>query len=333
MALAALLLIINGIYAAKQPNIIFLMTDSMDGRNLDPTSSQYSLMDMHNLRDLANKGTNMIRTYTNSPQCVPGRTTFLSGLRTDETKTFSNNMGFAAASNGSIDVGCTKYYNHSTCHDWKKLQGLNYTFVDALADMGYNIYLYGKMDTGADIIEDYTNLSADGWHGGPSLATVTRSANIWKVVRQNPLDITDDDEVNKGKYKSDWEVANGCSQRLEWLKEKGEKMEPWFLYCSHHTPHPPFDTNQTFLDSVDIKDIPLPVWIAEDEMHVYDHYMSLNKNVYGPFNDTDINKVRMTYYAMNVEIDQVIGSIINTSYELGYNESNTMYIFTSDHGV
>ena len=174
----------------------------MDGRNLDPTSSQYPLMDMHNLRDLANKGTNFIQTYTNSPQCVPGRTTFMAGLRTDETKTFSNNMGFAAASNGTLDEACLKYYNRSTCQSWKQLQGLNYTLIDALSKLGYNLYLYGKMDVGADIVEqqEYKNLSADGWHGGPSLATLTRSANIWKVVRQNPVDITEDDHVNEGMH-------------------------------------------------------------------------------------------------------------------------------------
>ena len=54
---------------AKQPNIIFLMTDSMDGRNMDPTSNQYSLIDMPNLRNVANEGVQFVRTYTSSPQC------------------------------------------------------------------------------------------------------------------------------------------------------------------------------------------------------------------------------------------------------------------------
>eukprot|EP01084_Bolivina_argentea_P062093 113537_1 len=276
----------------------------------------------------------MIRTYTNSPQCVPGRTTFISGLRTDQTKTFSNNMGFAAASNGTLDEQCITAYNSSTCRKWANLQKLNYTLIDALTSIGYNIYLYGKMDTGANIIEQkvYKNASAAGFHGGPGLATLTRSTNIWKVVRQNPLDITNDSTVNVQKYSRDWKVANGCSERLEWLKSKGTKKEPWFVYCSHHTPHPPFDTNDTFLRHVAVNDIPIPEWIPEQDMHVYDHYMSLNKNVYGKFNYSDINKVRKTYYAMNVEIDQVIGSIIHTSYQLGYNESNTIYVYTSDHG-
>ena len=104
--------------------MIFLMTDSMDGRVLDPTSNIYSLMEMPNLRGLAGKGTNMVRTYTNSPQCVPGRAALISGLRTDQSKTFTNNIGFAASSNGTIDPSCMNYYNASTCQYWKELYSI-----------------------------------------------------------------------------------------------------------------------------------------------------------------------------------------------------------------
>ena len=120
---------------------------------------------------------------------------------------------------------------------------------------------------------------------------------------------------------------------MQWLKDQGPAAEPWFLYCSHYTPHPPFDTNATFLAEVEVDKIPIPTWIPENEMHIYDTYMSINKDVYCPYTDAQIQEVRSTYYAMNVEIDLIIGGTINKSYELGYNESNTIYMYTSDHGV
>lgn len=193
--------------------MIFLMTDSMDGRVLDPTSNIYSLMEMPNLRGLAAKGTNMIRTYTNSPQCVPGRAALISGLRTDQSKTFTNNIAFAASSNGTLDPSCMLYYNTSTCQYWKELQNLNLTFVDALLDMGYNIYINGKMDTGAFIIEQpqYKNGSMDGWHNGPktneAFQTMTRSANIFRVSRAGPMNMTNDTAVDAQKYSSDQHVC------------------------------------------------------------------------------------------------------------------------------
>ncbi|MCP4985528.1 MAG: sulfatase-like hydrolase/transferase, partial [Colwellia sp.] len=42
--------------------------------------------------------------------------------------------------------------------------------------------------------------------------------------------------------------------------------------------------------------------------------------------------MRATYYAMNVEADWLLGNVLNTSYSLGWNASNTIIIFTSDHG-
>ena len=122
-------------------------------------------------------------------------------------------------------------------------------------------------------------------------------------------------------------------QQLEWLNSQGSKQEPWFLYCSFTLPHPPYDSNATFIEQVDVKSIPIPDWIPEDEMHVYDYYMSMNKNMLKKYNDSTIMGVREAYFAMNVEIDQIIGNLVNVSNKLGYNESNTVYIYTSDHGV
>lgn len=46
----------------RNPNILFLMCDSMDGRVLDPTSPVFDRLEMPNLRGLAGAGVNFIRT-------------------------------------------------------------------------------------------------------------------------------------------------------------------------------------------------------------------------------------------------------------------------------
>ena len=100
------------------------------------------------------------------------------------------------------------------------------------------------------------------------------------------------------------------------------------MYCSINIPHPPYDTNDTWLASVDVNNIPLPQWIPENEFHPADKYQSISKHVWENFTNQSIQAVRSTYYAMNVEADWLIGNVLNTSYLMGYNESNTIFLFT-----
>ncbi len=53
------------------PNILFLMCDSMDGRVVDPSSPVSKYVATPTLDALAAEGVNFVRTYANSPQCVP----------------------------------------------------------------------------------------------------------------------------------------------------------------------------------------------------------------------------------------------------------------------
>ncbi len=68
------------------PHIVFLMCDEMDGRVLDPASPLYGLQHMPNLRALAARGVQFARAYANSPQCVPSRSSMLSGRRASQTR-------------------------------------------------------------------------------------------------------------------------------------------------------------------------------------------------------------------------------------------------------
>jgi arylsulfatase A-like enzyme len=61
--------------SARAPNIIWLQTDSMDGRLLDPTSPYWwKTKSVDFKQSLTDGGVAFARHYTNSPQCVPSRT-------------------------------------------------------------------------------------------------------------------------------------------------------------------------------------------------------------------------------------------------------------------
>lgn len=95
---------------AAPPNILFLMSDSMDGRVIDPASPVATYVKTPTLDALAADGLNFVRTYAASPQCVPSRTTMLTGRRTDQIRAYSNDNGLSLDPTGAPDEACACPY-------------------------------------------------------------------------------------------------------------------------------------------------------------------------------------------------------------------------------
>ena len=90
----------------------------MDGRVLDPSSPVSQRMAMPNLRQLASEGTNFVRTYAESPQCVPSRASMFTGRFTHEIKAWSNEQGIAVIpSTGKVDPTCKSFYGEARRDD------------------------------------------------------------------------------------------------------------------------------------------------------------------------------------------------------------------------
>ena len=363
MVAAVLVLVLPAVAAAKQqqppnvllpaaaaaakthqpPNILFLMCDSMDGRVVDPTSPISQIVKTPFFDSLARDGVNFVRTYAASPQCVPSRTTMVMGRRNDQIRAFSNGNGVAAAPDGTLDSDCVSEYDEQTCGAWAREQRVNASFFDSLQQGPFDgakrdVRVYGKVDVGAGVIARYGpsvggDISATGFHSGPSLSILTRSADIRKPTKPNPLNITNDHDDHV--HPEDWRQIGRC---IDWLHGKKPSDPAWFLYCSLNIPHPPFDSNATWLASVDDALVTVPPIYAgghgldpKQEPHPYDSYMSASKAVQGPFTDAQIKKVRKTYYAMCAETDYMLGRVLQAAKDAGVYD-NTLVIFLSDHG-
>jgi len=320
---------VNEVAAKKKPpNILFLMCDSMDGRVVDPTSPVSKMVHTPYFDSLASEGVNFVRTYTPSPQCVPARTAMVTGRRTDQIRCFENGIGIAASLNGTLDLNCLDKFDEETCTTWKNEQGVIETFYDTIETAGLDVQLFGKLDVGANTLTRFgPHVSFSGFIQGPDLSTISRSADIRKPTRSNPLDFTHDDvdEV----HPEDWKTIGEC---IEWLKNRGDSQidDPFFLWCSLSIPHPPFQTNETWLNYVDISKVTSPQWL-DYGIHPSDSYMSISKNVNGNFTVEDILKVRKTYFAMCAETDYMLGQVLQATMNAGlYND--TIVIFVSDHG-
>lgn len=322
---------------AKRPNILFLMTDSMDGRVLDPEAVQSQAVELPFLRDFfAKQGTNFVRTYANSPQCVPSRSSMCTGRRTDQIEAWSNEKGLAASEDGTLDKTCIYFYGTDQCAAWAKMQNYSETIFSGLQRLGYGVKLYGKVDIGAGLMNDpkvRETVSASGWHQGANLAILTRSADIRRPTKQAPLSLTSDTQDHV--HPEDWRTVDHCQEWIQALPPAEQNTEPFFLYCSLNIPHPPFQTNATWLAKVKEEKIPLPHWPPgfPQEWHPYDSYMSISKHVEEMnYTSEEILRVRKTYYAMCAEADYLLNRVWESLTQKGYGLDNTFVVYVSDHG-
>ena len=288
---------------------------------------------MPNLRRLASQGTNFINTYCAAPQCVPSRTTMFAGRHTHNIKAWSNSQGLAASRAGAVDAGCASAYDEKQCQAWGAMQENKGTLMDSLQEANCDVCLYGKVDVGAGVIEakGQENATVAGFHGGPNLAITGRTADIRRPTKPDPSNITND--LDNHVHKEDWKKVDQC---IEWLEsrdsaETGELDSSWMLYCSVNIPHPSFQTNATWLAYVHEDKIDVPTWLAKEDFHPADAYQSQSKNVWRNFSDSEILKVRKTYYAMCAETDYLMGRVLDAANRTGHLD-NTYVVFLSDHG-
>ena len=304
------------------------MCDSMDGRVLDPTSVVSKRVDMPNLRALAAQGTNFVRTYAASPQCVPSRTTMFTGRHTHSIKAWSNSQGLAGVprkdwtTKAGLDPVCVGHYGQEKCSEMAQSQNVSATLLESMRDNGYEPHLFGKVDVGAGILTDWdeANATCDGYHGGPNLAISARAADVRRATKSRPQANEKDNNV----HPEDWKMVPKCVEFLQNiaaglpLREQFGRQSPskyvnWMLYCSINIPHPAFQTNATWLKYVHDDLVKPPVWQDEGSMHPYDTFMSTSKSVNAAqnFTEDEIVQVRRTYYAMCAETDYLLGRVLD----------------------
>lgn len=100
------------------PNVVFIHTDSYDGRLVSFLGHPALADATPNLERLAAEGTAFPRCYSNNPVCCPSRSSMLSGLFTHH------------------------------CEGWNNFKGLEEddTLFDRIAEAGYTVARFGKED-------------------------------------------------------------------------------------------------------------------------------------------------------------------------------------------
>jgi arylsulfatase A-like enzyme len=287
---------------SNKPNIVLIMIESWDGRVVgnygDPAMKNIT----PNLNKFAEKGVQFKYNYTSHPICCPARSNLWSGQYTHHCKSWNNYKG--------LEKG-TKILRN------------------VLEDHGD--YVFATKDPKKIGIGKH-----DYWSGNHTnqarITAWTGMANIYRpsYTMKKPLI---SNKNTKKSHKVDWIRASSAKKFLKKQKKRQNKGDknPFFLYLSLTTPHPTFHTSKYWMEKVDYEKVSIPLKEDEKEVHPVIKYQKIQKAWEWGFDPDSVRKTRAIYYAMVAETDAIIGGVLDSIEELGFNE-NTYVIITADHG-
>ena len=201
------------------PNILFIHTDSMDGRAMGCMGHKSLTGVTPALDRLHREGMLFRNAYSNNPICCPSRASMLSG----------------------------RFTFH--CEGWNNFKGLEPgepTLLDALAHAGYRLKTLGKLDY------------LSGQHTFRArVSPWTRSAGILRPnYRMHAPQVHDTSE--RRVHGKDWEKIDAAGAWLQEQARRPPTGQPFFLYVGLNAPHPPFTTSKYYLDLIDPARVELP---------------------------------------------------------------------------
>lgn len=322
----------------KQPNIVFLVCESTDGRTWRK-GYQDDVIPLPNIRALEQQpgGYAFHRHYSNTPVCCPSRATFWSGRHAHKIPHVQTISHFNETTQ--------KHTSKQMAVDgvWNNFEGLPHDFderIDQVLDrQGYSTHLSGKLDFTTGGHSDNVKVSA------------------WTMYTRFPYDIPksggwrdeDEDMCNgngtvfadrKTAHFGDWKTLN---ETVQWLKDNHAQNndKPFFVYQGMNIVHPPYTTTQQWYDKIDPTKITVPEWAPLEDMHPCDFQSSMMKGCIPALDNATARdnayskdrrrNIRRIYYAMIAEFDAMVGAYMDAVKEIG-EWDNTIFVVTSDHG-
>ncbi|CAJ1458433.1 unnamed protein product [Effrenium voratum] len=292
--------------------------------------------------------------YSNNPLCAPSRASMWSGRYASTSKAYSNSKALlcdVTRPNLAVDVCNSVRGYHGVCQELARAQRCpqNGTLNLILEHAGYNVKLFGKMDTGGGAAMNPPGTKGVGMHteadwprppaypssvwGGYKPGNMLHSWAASSMVTK-PEKIPYDDPSSSwvktsssegSPHEDDWQTVESCVQFLASWKP-GDA--PFFLYCSVLNPHPPFWSNATYQSSLNTTALRALLARPVGARHPADQLQQQREGV-PAWNATLAWELSTAYYGQVQETDLMVGRILKA---LGKLRDSTLTIFTSDHG-
>ncbi|MEM6466075.1 MAG: choline-sulfatase, partial [Pseudomonadota bacterium] len=289
-----------------QPNILIFMVDQLNGTLFPDGPADW--LHTPNLARLAENSVRFATTYTASPLCAPGRASFMSGLRPQNTQVYDNAAEFAS------DIP---------------------TYAHHLRRAGYRTCLSGKMHfVGPDQMHGFEErLTTDiypadfGWtpdYRKPGERIDWWYHNLGSVTGAGVAETT-----NQLEYDDD--VAHQAIQKI-YDFSRGLDERPWCLTVSFTHPHDPYVARRRDWDLYENCPHLMPQTPALDYADHDPHSQRLfDATDWRSFEiyESDVRRARQAYFANITYLDRKIGECLQT---LEDTRQEAIILFLSDHG-
>jgi arylsulfatase len=306
--------------SSTRSNILWICTDQQRYDTICALGNEY--IRTPNLDRLVAEGVAFTRAYSQSPICTPSRACFLTGRYPSTLHVNRNGNAYFPQDAGLI--------------------------TRMLADVGYDCGLAGKLHLSAahGRVEERPN---DGyrvfkWSHHPS------PEPFWPTEQHDYQRWLCDQGV-------DWDIAYGAKalegwnaqafyrpgiearyHQTTWCANEAiafmleERDGPWLMSVNPFDPHPPFDPPPEYLERMDVENMPLPLFQAEELESQLD-FEGIDCQTEVPCAPYSYNARRMVaaYYAQIELIDAQVGRMLD-ALEASGQRQNTIVIFASDHG-
>lgn len=259
-------------HAAEKPNILLILVDDLGYGDL----SSFGATDLHSpaIDGLMEKGMRFDQFYANSPVCSPTRASILTGRYPDL-------------------AGVPGVIRTNEDNSWGYFHESAITLPQLLKNANYHTAIIGKWHLGLEKPNQPNDRGFDFFHGflGDMMDdyyTHLRKGNNY--MRLNNQEINPKGHATE--LFTDWAI--------DYLKNRKDKEEPFFLYLAYNAPHFPIQPPEDWLEKVKKR-------------------------------EPQLSEKRAKNVAFVEHMDFNIGKVLNSLEKTGLAE-NTLVIFTSDNG-
>lgn len=305
----------------SRPNILLLATDSQQARTIAPETQCQT----PNIDRLSREGSRFTRCYSSNQICSPSRASLMTGV-------LPHNHGVVR------NLHVTEPYKAQLREDVE-------LWSERLSDHGYYVGHIGKWhversdDLGGFDYDEYELPGSEEYDEG--LTQHRRSRGLAPFPDYSPESLQNACVISQEGY--DDKLLYGThdepegtpahylySRGIEFIRERGDRSEPWCLSVNTSAPHDPFLAPAEIYDRYDPDSIPKPPNFDDGMQDKPEFYRRLPA-VWEDLSWEEYAEAIAHYYAYCTHVDEQVGRIMDALEETGQLE-NTVVIFLSDHG-